>query len=299
VFEWTWVLDQINQFTLEYGDPVLRLGLDEWAGILAANIIIYSIKWADRSEEESISGFKHLITLAIVSLFMLHYYSTPFPAIGNDFKHLIPDMATSVANIIEQSRYDQAMHRVTHLIDHLEQPNLNFLTGAIDAHAIIAYGLVELSMVFLGSLLMIPIGLSFIALAIGSVMWPLFIPWMMVPRMSWLFWSPLNYIIKYSFYRVWAVALTYIIAGICSTWLDHVFKLDMTTEIAGKTVEVYSLAQVTGMTMIGLVFLLIMSLIAIFELGNMLRDYFGGGAGAGSNLIGTGSSIISAGRSFA
>lgn len=299
MFEWTWVLNQINAFTLDYGDPVLGLGLDLWAAILAANIIVYSIKWADRSEEESISGFKHLITLAIVSRFMLHYYSTPFPAIGEDFKHLIPDIATNIANIIEQSRYDQAMHRITYLLDHLEEPNVNFLTGTVNLHAILAYGLVELSMVFLGSILMLPIGISFIALAIGSTMWPLFIPFLMVPRMSFLFWNPLNYILQYSFYRVWAVALTYIMAGICSAWIDHALALDMTTQVAGHTVEIYSLAQFTSMTMIGLVFLLIMCIIALFELGNMLRNFFGGGSSAGSNMIGTSTSIISSAKAFA
>lgn len=273
---------------MEYGDPVLQLGLDEWAGLLTGIIIVYSIKWMDRSEEESISGFKHLITLAIVSLFILHYYATPFWAIGgNDFKHLIPDIATHVANIIERSRYDNAMHRISYLLDHLEKPSVNIISGNIDVGAIIAYCIVELSMIGLGSVLMLPIGLSFIALAIGSVMWPLFIPWLMVPRMSQLFWNPLNYILKYSFYRVWAVALTYIMAGVCSAWIDHALAMDMTTEVAGHTVEIYSLAQFTSMTLIGLAFLLLLIVIGAFQLANFLRDWFGGGAGAGSNLIGT------------
>lgn len=288
MFEWSWVLSQIDSFTMDYGNPLLQLGMDEWAGILAAVLIIYSIKWMDRADEESISGFKHILALAIVSLFVLHYYSTPFWAIGgNDFKHLIPDIATYIANLIENSRYDQAMHRVGYLLDHLEEPNLNFITGVVDAHAIVAYCIVEVSMISLGSLLMLPIGLSFIALGIGSTLWPLFIPWLMVPRMNWLFWNPLSYMIKYSFYRVWAVGLTYIMAGVCNTWIDHALALDMTTEVAGQTVPVYSLSQFTAMTLIGLVFLLIMCVLFILELGNMLRDFFGGGAGAGSNLIGT------------
>jgi hypothetical protein len=288
VFEWSWVLSQIDSFTMDYGNPLLQLGLDEWAGILAAVIIIYSSKFADRSEEESISGFKHILCLAVVSLLILHYYATPWWVLGgNDFKHLIPDIATYIADIIEQSRYDQAMHRIGFLLDHMQQPEVSLLSGIVPVHDIIAYGLIEVSMILLGSLLMLPIGLSFIALGIGSVMWPVFIPWLMVPRVNWLFWNPLSYIIKYSFYRVWAVALTYVIAGIVSTWIDRALALDMTTEIAGHTVEVYSLSQFTGMTMIGLFFLVIMSTIFIFELGNMLRDFFGGGAGAGSNLIGT------------
>lgn len=252
-------------------------------------LIICCAKWALYGHEGAIGGLVKFVALYSLAYTMLYYYDQPCWFLhGEDFKHLIPDAATYLADVIEQSRWDQALQRIGSVLDHLETPNISILHGAIDAHAIVVYALVEICMIGFGSVLMIPIGTSFIALAVGALLWPVFIPFLIVPGVSWLWWNPLSYIIKYSMYRVFSVALTYIMAGVWNTWLDNALSLDLHTKIAGVVVQQYSLAQFSAMTLIGLVFLTLLTLyMSLWELPQMVRDFLGGGAGAGSNFLGS------------
>jgi hypothetical protein len=293
MFQWSWILGQIDALTMNFGSPLVELGNLELPALGACVFLICCGKWALYGTEDAIGGMVKFISLYIVAYTMLHYFNQPAWFLdGNDFKHAIPDAATYVADIIEQSRYDEAMKRIGYLYDHLEKPNLNLLHGTIDAQAIIAYAIVEVSAIFLGSFLMIPIGLSFIFLGIGVLLWPVFIPFMIVPGVTWLFWNPLNFVIKYSFYRVFAVALTFIMAGVAAQMIDSALVLDLHTQIAGVDVQQYSLAQFTGLVLMGFIFLNVMIILTIVELPNVLRDYFGGGAGAGSNVIGTIAGVV-------
>lgn len=289
MFEWTWVFQTLDSLTLGFGTPFKELGLAELPALGAIVLLVCCMKWALLGAQDAQASLVKFVGLYSLAYAMLSYYDQPAWFLGgNDFKHVIPDTATYLANVIENSRYDQALQRIAYLLDHLETPNLNVLHGVIDAHAIVAYALVEASMILFGSLLLLPIGTSFIALAVGSLFWPVFIPWVLVPGVSWLFWNPLSYIIKYSFYRPFAIALTYVLAGICEKWIDSALTLDLHTQIAGVDTVQYSLAQFSSMTLIGLVFLVLMALfMAIWELANMIRDFFGGGAGAGSNFLGS------------
>lgn len=294
MFEWTWVFNTLDHLSMGFGTPFKEFGLAELPVLGSIVLLICCMKWAMYGSQDAHVSLMKFSGLYILAYAMLSYYDKPawFLA-GNDFKHLIPDTATYLANVIENSRYDQALQRITYLLDHLEKPNLSVWHGTIDASAIISYAVVEASMIAFGSLLMLPIGTSFIALAVGSLFWPVFIPWVLVPGVSWLFWNPLSYIIKYSFYRPFAIAVTYVLAGVCEQWIDSALALDLHTQVGGVNTVQYSLAQFSSMTLIGLVFLVLMALfMAIWELANMVRDFLGGGAGAGSNFLGSMSAVM-------
>lgn len=278
MFDWSYVLSQLDSLDMDYGTPFKTLGSNELFVLGAIVLILCCMKWALMGSENVLPSLLKFVGLYSFAYLMLYYYDTPFYN-GEDFKHLIPDFGTYLANIIEQSRWDQALQRITYLLDHLQTPNLNPFRGIVDAHAIIAYILVEFCLLVFGSVLMIPIGTSFIALAVGVLFWPVFIPWVIVPGVSWLWWNPLSYIIKYAMYRPFAIALTYILAGVCNQWIDQALTLQDNQ---------YSLAQFTSMTLVGLVFLTLMTIyMALFETPHMVRDFFGGGSGAGSNFLGS------------
>lgn len=296
MFEWSWFFSQIDALTMSYGDPFLQIGKGLYIALGVAVLIVYTTKWGVVTEE-SIGGLIHFFSLLLVVGFILGNYNVGHPppiGIGTPLKTLLPDIATNLANVIESTRYDEAMKRCSFLIDHIQSPEINILHGVLDFHGIIAYGVVEIAMVILGSLLMLPMGVAFIFLGIGSVIWPIFIPWLIVPRMAWLFWNSLSYILKYSFYRVFASAITFVISGICVQMIDHALTLDAHTEIAGHAVQQYSLAQFTGMTLIGFVFLIALALWSIKELPNALRELFSGAAGAGATFMRDAGNVVMA-----
>lgn len=285
--EWTWFFSQIDAFTMSYGDPFLQIGKGLYVALGVACLIIYATKWGV-AVEESIGGLLHFIALLLVVGFILGNYNVANPppiGIGTPIKTLIPDVATNLTNIIEQGRYDEAMKRCSFLIDHIQSPQIDIWHAVIDFHGIIVYAVIEFTMVLLGSLLMFPMLVSAIFLGIGAVIWPLFIPWLIIPRMSWLFWNSLSYMLKYSFYRLFAVAITFVISGVVVQMVDHAVTLDTNSEIAGHMVQQYSLQQFTGMTLIVFTALIPISIWTIKEITSAIGGLFSGAAGAGATFM--------------
>lgn len=285
--EWSWFFHSVDALTQNYGDPFLAVGKGMYVALGVAMLIIVASKGVALAEE-SIGGLLHLVVLMMVTGFILgNYNEAHYPpiGIGVPIKGLIPNAIANLTDVIQSSQYDEAMKRCSFIMDHLESPNTGLFSGIGDFHALLAYGIVEGTMFLLGSLIMLPMMVSVIFLGIGALIWPLFIPWLMVPRMSWLFWNALSYILKYSFYRLFAVAITFVISGVLIQMIDHSLTLDMQAQIAGHTVEEYSLAQFTGLTLIEIGSLVPMSLWAIKELPNALRELFSGTAGAGATLM--------------
>jgi hypothetical protein len=287
VGNWGWLFSQVDALTMNYGDPFLEVGKGLYIALAVGILIIYTTKWAVTSEE-SIGGLLHFVSLLLVVGFILGNYNTSNPppiGVGTPIKTLIPDSIANLADVIESTRYDEAMKRCSFIMDHLESPEIDMWHGAIDAHGLFAYVLVEVVMAILGAILMLPMMVGVIFLGIGALIWPLFIPWLIVPRMSWLFWNSLSYIIKYSFYPLFSVAITFVLSGVLVQMIDHALTLDKQTEIAGKVVQQYSLQQFTGMTLITFVAIIPMAIWSMKEMPNALRELFSGSAGAGSTFM--------------
>jgi hypothetical protein len=285
--DWNWVTSAIDDLTLNYGDPFLQVGkvMHFWFGVLI--LIVYCWKWLTEGGF-SLRGFTLFVGLFLISGWMLENYNRPLPWDSqNSFKTWIPSMATDLANTIENTRYDLFMNRVVDVASNLQKPTITIYS--IDVWAIGMYWLVEIDMWILGAILLVPIALSFIAIGMGAIQFPLVIPCMMWPRLSHYFWSGLNYIIKYSFYRVWAAMLTFVWAGIMVQFLDHIILPDLPN-------HTYSLAQFTGMTPIVMILLNGACIYMVFYLPRMLQDFFGGGASAGSTFL---PAVVNAGRLFA
>jgi hypothetical protein len=274
---WMWVLTEIDTLTLGFGDPFIAVANVEMFWISVVMLMGYSFAWAIRGGNSIITGFMHFLFLLLVTQTIIHYYNTPLPGMRSSFKLLIPNIATELANTISMSRYDMALQRIIYVADNLEKPAFSLTTG-IDISAIILYAFVTFDMWLLGGFLMIPMLLGFVAFGIISVIWPVFIPWLMVPRMSYLFWNSLNAAIKYNFFRVAAQALTFVWAGIIMSCIDHLVFPDM----PGHT---YSIGQFTTKVVISLLGLNMACIVCIFALPGIVTDMISGGASAGGKFL--------------
>jgi len=281
---WRWVLEVLDDLTQNFGDPFIAVANVEMFWIAVCMLMGFSFVWAIRGGNSIITGFMHFLLLFLVTQTLIHYYSTPLPGMHSSFKLLIPNIATELADTISISRYDMAVQRIIYVADNLEKPTFS-LTSGLDISAIVLYLFVTVDMWLLGGFLMLPLLLSFVALGIISVLWPVFIPWLMVPRLSYLFWNSLNSIIKYSFLRVAAQALTFVWAGIIMSCIDHLVFPDM----PGHT---YSIAQFTGKVMMALFGLNGACIYCIFALPGIVTDMISGGASAGSKFLSSVASFV-------
>jgi hypothetical protein len=285
--QYGWVLNQIDALLSNLGDPFLVVGKSLFVGLGALILLIYSSKWSVIAEE-SIGGLLHFVALLCVVGFMLGNFNTANPppiGIGVPIKSLIPGVTSGLTDMLETSRFDEVEKRCGFIIDHLQSPEIDLWHGLVDFHALGVYCVVEIVMIILGMILMLPMMIGAVFLGIGTLLWPLFIPWLMVPRLSWLFWNMISFIIKYSFYRVFAIVITFIIAGVFIQLMDHALTLDVQKQIGGQMVEQYSLGQFTGLTLIAIVSIVPLCVWTIKELPNALRELFSGGAGAGASLM--------------
>ena len=64
---------------------------------------------------------------------------------------------------------------------------------------------------------------GFVAIGIGTLLGPLMVPFILVPRFSWIFYNWISYTIKYSFYQVVANALVFVWAGAFVFVVNNIF----------------------------------------------------------------------------
>jgi hypothetical protein len=114
---------------------------------------------------------------------------------------------------------------------------------------------------------------------IGSLLGPLFIPFLVVPRLSWLFWNWLSFMLQYSFYQVVASALVFVWTNVLVNFIDRSVHGDY------ALAHFFILLVPLGMLNIGLIF-------SVFRITSFVSDLFKGTAAAGNNLAGSVAGVV-------
>jgi hypothetical protein len=256
------------------GSPLfLTTGNELLTAIAIIMLVIYGLKWATHSAsrhhpEFDFPGVIHFFALFLIAEAMLRYYNVPLPWTDSSFHQILPDTARQLAATIDLTSLNTLMDRIWDIIGHTEQP------GITNPIMLVIYFSLLIDMVLIQGILFAVTVLGFIAVGIGSVLGPLFIPWLIVPRLSWLFWNWVQFMLQYSFYRVVASALIYVWSTVIVKFLDSSVQGD------------YSLAHFLimlvplGMLNIGMIF-------SVFRVTSFVSDLFKGTAAAGGGLAGS------------
>jgi hypothetical protein len=250
----------------------LAMGNQLLTSIAIVMLPIYGLKWALHSAsrhhpEFDFPGVVNFFAMFLVAELMMRYYNTPLPWTSSTFHQLLPDTGRQLAGIIDLSSLNTLLAAIKDATDKAQKPPSDILMVFVYVCVLIDMVLVE------GALFAVTI-LGFIAIGIGSLLGPLFIPWLIVPRVSWLFWNWIQFMLQYSFYRVVSSALVYV-------WTNAIVRF-FTNSIQHD----YSLAHLLllvvpfGMLNIGLFF-------SIFKITSFVSDLFKGTAAAGSGIAGS------------
>src|SRR6185436_18266331 len=116
------------------------------------------------------------------------------------FSNLITDQAYYFQSALEARSFDNIYQHFDELSDHFMQPD----AWSILANLIYWSVLILIAVAKALSLAVISFGL--IASAVCALVGPLFVPFFIVPKLDWLFWSWLKSFIQYSFIPVVAIA---------------------------------------------------------------------------------------------
>jgi len=255
-----WVTSTLDDFTTQYGEPIRTVGLEIFWPLVIIILVIYSIK-------HGLSGGLTLfliqfVPMALVAANLLKYYYDPMPLIGVSVHSSFSVVARDIANIIDTQRMDVLFSRIGGILAGIQKPNMG------DFVMLPIYFMVEMDMWLIEAALFGLTAFGFVALGIGSLLGPLFIPWMIVPKLSHYFWNWVEYMVQYAFYRVVAAALVFVISTFLTKFID--------STIAGN----FSLAQF-AVLMPRIIVVTIAALWLCLRMQGLLADLFKGGSSAG------------------
>ena len=260
--------DPIDELTMQHGQLFVQTGHNELLAIAGIILVIYTLKHGlSGGLMEFLVQFGVMFTVANL---LLKYYYQPLDFLHTNLSlhQLFPALADYYATQIDQGRMDILFNSMTKTLFLMDKP------GIADWAMILVSWCTEGAIWFLQAFCYGSIAISYVCLGVMNLLGPLFIPWLIVPKVNYLFWNWLQSIWQYSFYRVVATALCFVASGV---WTEFESRL-----IHGN----YSLANFSAILpmMIAVDLALVWS---VLRIGTMVSDLFKGGSAAATNFLGS------------
>src|SRR6202521_4361908 len=233
------VQQAITSLLTTYEPEFLRMGHSLFVAFATILIVWQGIRMmlSQDSLGDHLFGFAKLLLFIAFGYALVAFYESPIPGIGVSFSHLITDQAHAFANILDATSLELVFNHLDQLWQDFVQP---------DAWAILANLLYWLLLIFVTnakviSLAVVAFGL--IASAVCTLVGPIFVPFFIVPKLDWLFWSWFKAFVQYSFIPVIAFAFLMIFERFIYQYL--------TTLPPGITEDQYMLYGVQALVIIG------------------------------------------------
>jgi hypothetical protein len=260
--------DTIFGVLTQNGTPFAQLGLNIFRTITIVMIVIAGTRIAF-SDQHSLHKLRTLAGLILSVWIMLTLYTRSSPLLGGySFSEAIPRSAFGMADLVGVTTQQQMVAKLDQIIDGVSSMSSFSFFHARD---FIIYIIITVLIALLELAMFIVIGFGYLALGAVLVIGPVLIPFMIVPKLDFLFWSWLKALIKYSFYPVIG---NIVLLGICQIMLSI---LNTTLPTAGQIV--ITIAQIPI-----LIIVFAAGLYAIFKIPSLVGDIFSGAANAGSGV---------------
>src|SRR6188474_826442 len=186
---------------------------------------------------EQMFDFAKLLLFVAFGYAMITFYEAPIPGFGVSFSNLITDQAGYFQSVLEARAFDNIYRHFDELADHFMQPD----AWSILANLIYWTVLILIALAKALSLAVIAFGL--IASAVCALLGPIFVPFFIVPKLDFLFWSWFKAFLQYSFMPVVALAFLMIFER-------FIFQF-LTTIPPGITEDLYMIYGVQAFVIIG------------------------------------------------
>jgi type IV secretory pathway VirB6-like protein len=263
----------------QHADLFLTLGLNLFRGFATILIVWVGVKSALNAASGGpgfdFSKFAEFLLVITFGYAMLRYYATPLPGIGVSFYHLITDQAFILADRIgTQGANDLAL-------------KLESIMQGISAWGLLINGfLLPFLLFIIGTLAILEmvvfavIAFGYIAVGVLVLVGPIFVPFLIVPRLDFLFWGWLKAFFQYAFYPVIANAFIYVMAKILLELLNP-FTAASFTDFATALGKLPLLIVVIGVGIYG-----------TLKIPTLVNHLFSGSSGeGGGGLIQTAASV--------
>jgi TrbL/VirB6 plasmid conjugal transfer protein len=271
--------DTIFNVLTQNGTPFQQLGLNIFQTITIVMIVIAGSRIAF-SDHHALHKLRTLAGLILIVWIMLTLYTRSSPLLGGySFSQVIPQTAFSMADLVGNTTQQQMLSKLNQITDGMsDMSSFSFF----EPRDFIIYLLVTLLIAVLELAMFIVIGFGYLALGAVLMIGPILIPFMIVPKLDFLFWNWLKALIKYSFYPVIG---NIVLLGICQIMLS---VLNTTLGTGGQIA-----IDILQIPILAVVFCA--GIYAIFKIPALVGDIFSGTANAGSGVgIAVGAAVAKA-----
>jgi hypothetical protein len=229
----------ITNLLLTYEPEFLRFGYRLFVSFAVISIAWHGIKMMFGGERlgEQMFEFAKLLLFVSFGYAFIAFYESPLPGIGVSFSNLITDQAGYFQSVLQARAFDNVYRHLDELSAHFMQPDpWSLLANLI-------YWTVLFLVAFAKAVSLAVIAFGLIASAVCALLGPIFVPFFIVPKLDWLFWSWLKAFIQYSFIPVVSFAFLMIFERFVFNYL--------TTLPPGITEDLYLVYGLQSLVVIG------------------------------------------------
>jgi hypothetical protein len=164
--------------------------------------------------------FWRVLIRYLVAYNLLRYYNSPLPLVGYNFHQLFTEESRWMAAQIDISVLDRFLQQMQQIWGGMEKPHV------WDLPATAIYLWIGVDMALLECALFIITAFSFWAIGVGLILGPFFIVAYLFRGTAHYFWAWVNFMLKYSLYKVVAAAVLAVFANVVLNFISNTLHGD-------------------------------------------------------------------------
>lgn len=267
----TWISQSISQLTTVYA-PLFLVEAHSWLKWIGIIILaVYALKWGLVSVSGhggyDLPGVVQFFVMFSLAAFMLTHYDSPLPGTSSTVASIIPDTADKLSEVMNNQALKNTVGKFKKVLDNIDDPP----SLIVNTTAWITWAEVTIMLYMVEAFMFLVNILGYLALGVLTMLGPLTIPFFIVPRLSWIFWSWLSAVIEFAFWRVVSTAIVLVWATAWGLFIDN--------SIAGN----YTLPHLAELTPYMTALSLATILSVVYLPAKLTSDLFKGTATAGAN----------------
>ena len=265
--------DSIFSVLATNGGVFQQVGFSIMAALTVIMIVMAGIRIM-YSDHHSLHKLRTFSGIVLTVWIMLKLYTTPSIFLGgNSFSEMIPRFAFGLADQVGASTQQAMIAKLNDLTSGITQNTLAL--SIFHIRDLFLYGIITILIAVLELAMFIVVGFGYLALGALLAIGPVLIPFLLVPKLDFLFWGWLRSLIKYSFYPVIG---NLVLLVICKLMLS---TLNSTVLVNSPSAGAIALS----LTQLPLVLVLFLAAIyGIFKIPGLVSDIFSGAASAGQGV---------------
>jgi type IV secretory pathway VirB6-like protein len=267
-----WINQGVVNLTNTSSPSINALGFHMFLALLTTMMAWFGVTEALGSAQGgtgfNFAKFVEFVVLASFAYTLMEFYDAPIPGVGYAFKDFIALGSTSVANMISQDSVNQMNQAITDMQNQLGSGMVKAIMTTYYAFVMI---FIQIMLGLFSATIAAIIAYGAIGAGVAGLLGPLFIPFLLVDKLSFLFWGWLRAFIGFSFYKVVAAAVLSILAHLYTLYYANLIPLDV-----GSLVNKLPL----------LLLLILVNVFILFRIPEITHAIFSGHSGSGGSMFG-------------